>query len=187
MPKEQKRKRTLLDFYNKKCRNALEDEAHQNPQSSEGVEESGRPNSNLGSVDVETFAEDRVQPHQGVEQASQIKAEKSREPRTDADSDTFFPPNDILACVGKDFSNAEKLWMLKNIAIPHQSFNFPITKTSHRNLRFQYRWLIRFKWLAYSQSENGAFFKYCVLFGSKAGAGVGNQLLGTLCAMKFQR
>ena len=115
-----------------------------------------------------------------------MEAEKSREPRTDADSDTFFPPNDISACVGKDFSNAEKLRMLKNIAIPHQFFNFPITKTSHRNLRFQYRWFIRFKWLAYSQSENGAFCKYCVLFGSKAGAEVGNQPLGTLCAMKFQ-
>ena len=63
MPQKQKRKRTLLDFYNKKCRNASEDEAHQNPQSSEGVEESGRPYSNLGSVDVETFAEDQVQPH----------------------------------------------------------------------------------------------------------------------------
>ena len=76
--------------------------------------------------------------------------------------------------------------MLKNIWIPDQSFNFPITATNHRNLRLQHRWFIRFKWLAYSYLENGAFCKYCVLFGSK-GSGVGNQPLGTLCTVKFQK
>ena len=44
-----------------------------------------------------------------------------------------------------------------------------------------------FQVVTYSQSENGAFCKYCVLFGSKAGAGVGNQPLGALSAVKFQR
>ena len=32
-----------------------------------------------------------------------------------------------------------------------------------------------------------SFCKYCVLFGSKAGAGVVNQTLGALCAVKFQK
>ena len=77
--------------------------------------------------------------------------------------------------------------MLKNIWIPDQSVNFPITATNHQNLRFQHHWFIRFKWLAYSYLENGAFYKYCVLFGSEAGSGVGNQPLGTLCAVKFQK
>ena len=39
----------------------------------------------------------------------------------------------------------------------------------------------------YSQIENGAFCKYCVLFGCKAGVGVGNQTSRALCAVKFQK
>ena len=97
------------------------------------------------------------------------------------------PSNDISLCIGKTYTQAERLQMLKNIWIPDQSFNFSITGTNHQNLRFWYRWFIRFKWLAYSYLENGAFCKHCVLFGSKAGSGVGNQPLGTLCAVKFQK
>ena len=97
------------------------------------------------------------------------------------------PSNDISLCIGKTYTQAKRLRMLKNIWIPDQSFNFPITATNHRNLRFQHRWFIRFKWLAYSYLENGAFCKYCVLFGSKAGSEVGNQPLRTLSAVKFQK
>ena len=41
---------------------------------------------------------------------------------------TILPPNDISVCVGKAYSNAEKLRMLKNIAMPDQTFKFPITE-----------------------------------------------------------
>ena len=95
--------------------------------------------------------------------------------------------NDISLCIGKTYTQAERLQMPKNIWIPDQSFNFPITATNHRNLRFQHRWFIRFKWLAYLYLKNRAFCKYCVLFRSKAGSGVGNHPLGNLLAVKFQK
>jgi len=41
--------------------------------------------------------------------------------------------------------------------------------------------------LAYSKVEDGAFCRFCDLFGNKAGAGVGNQPVGALCVMKFNR
>jgi len=56
-----------------------------------------------------------------------------------------------------------------------------------RTLRFQYGWLNWFKWLAYSKVEDGAFCRFCVLFGNKVGAGVGNQPVGALCVMKFNK
>ncbi|KAL1471399.1 hypothetical protein MTO96_039951 [Rhipicephalus appendiculatus] len=33
--------------------------------------------------------------------------------------------------------------------------NFPFRATGTRNLKFQYRWLQRWNWLAYSRKENG--------------------------------
>ena len=114
---------------------------------------------------------------------------------TSNDDDTQIPPedlqppkpNDISFSVGKIYFSAEKLRVLKNLWAPVQSFDFPVTFINQRRLRFQYNCPIRFKWLTYSQNENWAFCKYCVLFGRKSGAGIGNQPLGSLCAFKFQK
>ena len=160
---QQKRRKTLLDFNFKKIRN----------NDCENVKK---------SIPVDDLACSKNNPQNVIEEPGETP---------DADKATkdlvLQPSNDISLCIGKTYTQAERLRMLKNIWIPDQSFNFPITATNHRNLRFQHRWFIRFKWLAYSYLENGAFCKYCVLFGSKAGSGVGNQPLGTLCAVKFQK
>ncbi|KAJ4432415.1 hypothetical protein ANN_21034 [Periplaneta americana] len=50
--------------------------------------------------------------------------------------------------------------------VDSSEFQVP-SKTSwkeRKNLSFQKRWLQRWKWLAYSDKQNGAFCKYCVLF-----------------------
>jgi hypothetical protein len=47
-----------------------------------------------------------------------------------------------------------KLW------IPMPGYNFP--KTGKRNLKFQYIWLLQYKWLCFSKKENGAYCKLCV-------------------------
>ena len=158
---QQKRRKTLLDFNFKKIRN----------NDYENVKK---------SIPVDDLACSKNNPQNVIEEPGETP---------DADKATkdlvLQPSNDISLCIGKTYTQAERLRMLKNIWIPDQSFNFPITATNHRNLRFQHRWFIRFKWLAYSYLENGAFCKYCVLFESKAGSGVGNQPLGTLCAVKF--
>jgi len=55
-----------------------------------------------------------------------------------------------------------------------------------RSLKFQYAWLDKYSWLAYSKALNGAFCKYCVVFAGNTG-GVGNQSLGNLVVSPFQQ
>lgn len=66
--------------------------------------------------------------------------------------------------------------------VPTCTFKFP--GSGPRNLKFQWHWLNRWNWLAYSKIEDGAFCKYCVLF-SSYGAGSGHQPLGKLVKTKF--
>ena len=77
----------------------------------------------------------------------------------------------------------QKLSIIEKTWSTGESHVFP-TRTP-RNLRFQNSWLKRFKCFAYSQVEDGAFCKYCVLFGNKSGMGRVRETLGTLCAKKF--
>ena len=74
------------------------------------------------------------------------------------------PANGISFCVGKTCSNAENLRMLKNVWTPDPPFDFPFSVMGKRTLHFQYRWLNRFKWLAYSKVEDGHFagFALCL-------------------------
>ena len=54
-------------------------------------------------------------------------------------------------------------------------------------MKFQLHWLKRWKWLAYSQSLDGAFCKCCVLFAADVGAGRGIQRLGHLVVTSFNK
>lgn len=54
-----------------------------------------------------------------------------------------------------------------------------------KNLKFQYRWLHTFPWLAYSAILDGAFCTFCVAF-AKSGAGINSQTLGALVRKPFQ-
>ena len=65
--------------------------------------------------------------------------------------------------------------------IPDNTFIFPAC--GPRNLRFQLKWLYRWRWLAYSEVQGGAFCKFCALFSSFGG--IGDQPLGQLCSLKF--
>lgn len=64
------------------------------------------------------------------------------------------------------------------------TFEFPLNqKNKKRGLKFQYKWLLQFNWLAYSKIKNGAYCKFCVVF-SKCG-GIGNQPLNKLVLEAF--
>ena len=54
--------------------------------------------------------------------------------------------------------------MLKNVWTPDPAFDFPFSVMGKTKLRFQYRWLNRFKWLAYSKLKMGHFagFALCL-------------------------
>ena len=90
---------------------------------------------------------------------------------------------DIHFCLLASLSDEQKYCILKKLWIPGENFAF--AASTSRNLRFQHRWFKRFKWLAYSQVELGAFCKYCVLFGNHSGTGRGMQALSALCTKKF--
>ncbi|XP_065314602.1 52 kDa repressor of the inhibitor of the protein kinase-like [Gordionus sp. m RMFG-2023] len=71
-----------------------------------------------------------------------------------------------------DFKNDnEKLLAVENILAPDKCYKFPLS-LDKRNLTFQTSWLNKYKWLAYSAKEKGAFCKVCVIFSPRyAGPG----------------
>lgn len=96
----------------------------------------------------------------------------------DNETETNVLPNDISAFLNKSIKDLDKVEILKNIWVPSRDYAFPVLSVKGRHLKFQYNWLERFKWLAYSKAKNGAFCKYCVIF-SKKEAGKGNyELIG---------
>lgn len=78
----------------------------------------------------------------------------------------------------------ERKLILESPWFPAPNFKFPAT--GKRNLRFQYQWFTRWKWLLYSKMVDGAFCRYCSLF-SSTGGGRGSQTLGVLVKKPFCR
>lgn len=100
-----------------------------------------------------------------------------------------FTSNDIAFFINKHLQPSEINDILTNLWKPDPTFVFPISKNYDKSkkgqtIKFQYNWLLRWSWLAYSNKEDGAFCKVCVAF-SKCGAGVNNQNLGALTKRKF--
>ncbi|CAI6377563.1 unnamed protein product [Macrosiphum euphorbiae] len=94
---------------------------------------------------------------------------------------------DISLFVNRRLSDEEKLLVLKNVWKPQKNYDFPLLELNKgRSLKFQYAWLDKYSWLAYSKALNGAFCKYCVVFAGNTG-GVGNQPLGNLVISPFQQ
>jgi hypothetical protein len=92
--------------------------------------------------------------------------------------------NDISVFVVKELNILQKLDAFQKVFRPNEDFVFP-KSTDHRNLRFQYSWLHKFKWLSYSKIKDGAFCKFCVLFGPRS-AGKGNQELKQIVTEPFR-
>lgn len=68
---------------------------------------------------------------------------------------------------------------------PSPGYKFPTT--GNRNLKFQYDWLLQYKWLCFSQTYNGTYCKVCVFFfGHNQGIGKGtHQNVEKLVSEKF--
>lgn len=68
--------------------------------------------------------------------------------------------------------------------VPPSNYTFPLSlKNEKRKLRFQFKWLLEFNWLAYSEAKGGAFCKYCLIF-VKVG-GKNRQPLGNFVKTAF--
>ncbi|XP_033212203.1 uncharacterized protein LOC117169805 [Belonocnema kinseyi] len=96
---------------------------------------------------------------------------------------------DIWSAVAKrrTLKRSEIYNYLMHTKTPAASFKFPLYLEGHQSRRFQYHWLQRFKWLAYSEEKNGTFCKYCVLFAPNCGGFSEGQDLKTFVSMPLTK
>ena len=64
----------------------------------------------------------------------------------------------------RELSNREKFHLLKHPFVPCKGYSFPARIFNHRQRHFQTSWLERYNGLVYSESEDGGYCKFCVLF-----------------------
>ena len=71
--------------------------------------------------------------------------------------------------IAQSLSDDRKLELPKNSWTPPRSYNFPKTHFYGKNRAFCFEWLTQFPWLVYSVARDGAFCRFCVLFGHLTG------------------
>ena len=69
----------------------------------------------------------------------------------------------------QSLSDDRKLELLKNSWSPPRAYNFPKTQFYGKSRAFSFEWLTQFPWLVYSAAQDGAFCRFCVLFGHLTG------------------
>ena len=65
----------------------------------------------------------------------------------------------------RDLTDNEKYFLLKHHFVPCKNYHFPTRVINQRQRHFQKSWLDKYAGLVYSNSEDGGYCKYCVLFG----------------------
>lgn len=90
--------------------------------------------------------------------------------------------SDIFNYLNNHLSGPEKLSALESVWKPAPDYRFLTRTIKGGNLKFQFQWFAKYPWLAYSEIEEAAFCKVCVLFGKKEG---NRQPLGALCTKPF--
>ena len=113
------------------------------------------------------------------------KAETNDDAASTSRSKSIQPNNLDLAFDKSNVDDQQKLFLLKTKWDIPSSFVFPLTDIRGTKRRFNRSWLEKYKWLRYSESENGVFCLCCVLFSSSEHAFVKNFVndwanLGTL-------
>ena len=75
-------------------------------------------------------------------------------------------PNDFYLYVGKPLTDAGKLSALEDYFKPGKGFKFPVHIEYGKKWSFNPSWLYNHIWLVYSPAKDGAYCKFCVLFGT---------------------
>ncbi|KAM7283773.1 uncharacterized protein ISCGN_000878, partial [Ixodes scapularis] len=74
-----------------------------------------------------------------------------------------------------DISDDVKKWVYSKVWTPPPNYAFDVSVSKGgKKRKFQSHWLQRYKWLAYSDVQKRVFWKTCVLFHPKTGAGKGS-------------
>jgi hypothetical protein len=63
--------------------------------------------------------------------------------------------------------------ILRNTWTPDSNYDFPMKLFGKRRRKCNLSWLQQWNWLVYSDLDKGVFYKYCVLFCKRVGAGKG--------------
>lgn len=64
-----------------------------------------------------------------------------------------------------NLTDHQKFFLLKKHFVPSSNYKFPTRMISNIPRHFQHIWLKRNPGLVYSESKNGGYCKYCILFG----------------------
>ncbi|KAL5236477.1 hypothetical protein ACI65C_003887 [Semiaphis heraclei] len=93
--------------------------------------------------------------------------------------------NDVALFVNCSLTDEQKHLILVKPWIPPTTYAFPITEQNKkRKLKFQFKWFTTYNWLVYSELQEGAFCKFCMVFATTGG--VGQQKLGALTLTAFK-
>ena len=65
---------------------------------------------------------------------------------------------------GRCLTDKERHYLMEHSFVPHTGYNFPSRTISGSVRHFQHRWLTKYNGLVYSESTDGGFCKFCVLF-----------------------
>ena len=97
-----------------------------------------------------------------------IPCRKSPMPAEASDVD-MLSSGDIKLAVqlkkSRPLTDQEKYHMLTKHFVPKPSYKFPSIPFGKQNRSFQHSWLTHYNGLVYSELDEGAYCKYCVLFG----------------------
>lgn len=96
-------------------------------------------------------------------------------------------PNDIYFFKSKHIENDEKIKILDKIWKPDSKYKFPVRMFQEGfNRKFQYSWLEKYSWLAYSAIEDSAYCKYCFLFSAEKVGKTSSQSVGNFVRDGFK-
>ena len=86
----------------------------------------------------------------------------------------------LMSSSHRVLTDVEKNYLLKNTFVPPSNYKFPTRMINRVKRHFQFNWLSKYNGLVYSETENGGFCKFCVLF---AKCGPTRKKLGVLVNM----
>ena len=84
---------------------------------------------------------------------------------SESDIQSAITCGDFGKVVQVDLTDHQKFSLLKKPFVPSPNYKFPTRIINSRQRHFQHSWLKSYPGLVYSESQNGGYCKYCVLFG----------------------
>jgi len=99
---------------------------------------------------------------------SRVEGDQDSEVQEPAEMHPAILSGDFGRVIGlkaqRKVTDSEKFFLLKHHFVPRKGYQFPSCTFSGRQRHFQSSWLGKYSGLVYSESEDGGYCKFCVLF-----------------------